>query len=340
MNRNYMTFADIEISNRLEKIDHVLFKIEKLVDWEAINKLLEQTDYRNSSYYGRDCYDPTKMFRVMIAQRYYNLSDREMEIQLLANFIVLKFCKFSMQDQIPDYTTICRWRKHFMEFEVFQEAFDEIINQLANLGIGIKNSIIIDATITESYSRPKKIETIDIEPTGDEPLQEQPQVTLTIEESKDPDARWIKKGKKCVYGYKAHTSTNKDGLINGMVTTPANVYDGNMLQTIVDKVSPKHKIGLYADKGYDSKSNRDFLNSKNIEDYIMRKKNLKQFAEEERVSRNKNISSERYVVERTFGSLKSTLGFGKSKYVGLRKTHNYNILGAMLFNLIRTISIL
>jgi hypothetical protein len=26
MNRNDMTFADIEISNRLEKIDHVLFK--------------------------------------------------------------------------------------------------------------------------------------------------------------------------------------------------------------------------------------------------------------------------------------------------------------------------
>lgn len=55
-----MTFADIEISNRLEKINHVLFKIEKLVDWEAINKLLEQTDYRNSSYYDRNCYNPMR----------------------------------------------------------------------------------------------------------------------------------------------------------------------------------------------------------------------------------------------------------------------------------------
>ena len=113
MNRNYMTFADIEISNRLEKIDHALFKIEKIVDWEAINKLLVQTDYRNISYYGRDCYDPEKMFRVMIAQRYYSLSDREMETQLIANLIITTFCKFSIQDQIPDYTTICRWRKHF-----------------------------------------------------------------------------------------------------------------------------------------------------------------------------------------------------------------------------------
>jgi len=53
---------------------------------------------------------------------------------------------------------------------------------------------------------------------------------LIIEESKDKDAKWLKKGKQCVFGYKGHTLVDKDnGLIQAIEVTPANVYDEKML---------------------------------------------------------------------------------------------------------------
>ena len=51
-----------------------------------------------------------------------------------------------------------------------------------------------------------------------------------VEESKDPDARWLKKGKKSIYGYKGHTVVDKaHGLMQAIEVTPANVFDGHML---------------------------------------------------------------------------------------------------------------
>lgn len=265
---------------------------------------------------------------------------RDMESHLCFNLIYLSFCKFSLSDQVPDYSSICRWRNRFLEFNVFEKAFDEVNNQLSDLGLELNNAIIVDAGITKSQARPRKKETIDIEPTGDMNVNEQPQITLTSEESKDPDARWIKKGKRSTYGYKIHASVNKEGLFNALITTPANIYDGNMLADIVNKVKPKDRTELYADKGYDSKSNRDFLAEMNIVDNIMRKKNINQISEEVRVSRNKSISKIRYVVERSFGGLKSKTNLGRSKYLGLRKTHNFNILGALVYNLVRSTNLL
>ena len=50
---------------------------------------------------------------------------------------------------------------------------------------------------------------------------------------------------------------------------------------------------------------------------------------------NKLISKTRWVVERTFGSIKKCFGGDKTRYMGLDKTHTQHILQAIAYNLKR-----
>ena len=185
----------------------------------------------------------------------------------------MMFCGFSIDSEIPDHSTIARWRDRFIEKDIYEKALIEFNNQLELKGLEIKDGSIVDAAIVLSKSRPRKKVIIVVEPTGDEVLEEPitPETTDTstnptvlIEESKDRDARWLKKGKKSFYGYKEHVSTNKKGYINGLITTPANVSDTKVFPELLEKVNPKEKTGVYCDKAYDSKKNREFIKSKKL----------------------------------------------------------------------------
>ena len=50
---------------------------------------------------------------------------------------------------------------------------------------------------------------------------------------------------------------------------------------------------------------------------------------------NKLISKTRWVVERTFGSIKKWFGGGIARYMGLKKTHTQHVLQAIAYSLKR-----
>ncbi len=284
------------------------------------------------------------MFRIMLIKSWYGLSDYQMEEQLFYNTIFLWFCHLSLENPIPDHSTICRWRQRFSEKGIIEKLLEEINFQLSKHNITINKGVIVDATIVESKARHRRREIIETEPVGDEELTEQQtfQATeLIVEESKDPDARWLKKGKKCVYGYKGHTVVDKTyGLVQKVAVTPANVYDGNMLNSLIDSTCLPEETEVLADKGYCSQANEDILKEKNLVSKIMRKKKKNQLKDTELIDYNYQISKDRYRIERSFGGLKKHYGWGRSIYVGLKKTSDYLILGALAFNLKRSIKIL
>jgi IS5 family transposase len=256
----------------------------------------------------------------------------------------VQFCDFSIDSDIPDHSTIARWRDRFIEKNIYETSFIEINKQLEEKGLEIVNASIIDASLILSKSRPRKKVIIEIEPTGDEVLEEPVTVeavnhdtkaTIHEEESKDPEARWLKKGKKSYYGYKKHVSVNKKGFINALITTPANVSDTKVFPEILEKLALKEKTEVYGDKGYCSKKNRDLIESKKLKDHIMIKHKSKKQKDESITAINKTISKVRYVVEQTFGCIKQNLGGSRSRYNGLIKTHNFNLIRAIAHNLIK-----
>ena len=136
-----------------------------------------------------------------------------------------------------------------------------------------------------------------------------------------------------------HLLTTFTGFIQDLITTPANVSEGKMLESLLEKANPSPFQPLLADKGYDSKKNRELLADKGLFDGIMRRHAPKKSRDPENSKRNKLLSKGRFVVERTIGYLKLRLRSDRSRYYGLEKTHNYNLMGALAHNLVRTVNI-
>ncbi|MBM4403176.1 MAG: transposase [Candidatus Cloacimonetes bacterium] len=164
---------------------------------------------------------------------------------------------------------------------------------------------------------------------------------LKVEESKDPAARWIKKGKKSIYGFKGHTVADKeDGLVQAIEVTPASVYDGHVLKSLLESLDLPEATEVLADTGYCSQANEELLKEKNLVSRIMQKKKRHREMAPEIKASNQTISKQRYRAERSFGALKRHLGWGRSIYRGLKKTADYLLMGAISFNLKRSYKIL
>lgn len=344
MEKETITFADREIANRLASRRHFLKDMETLIDWKRIRKILSKVELRRHSVAGRDAFSAELMFRIMLIRQWYQLSDYQMEEQLYYNNMFLWFCHLSMDNPVPDHSTICRWRARFSQKDVYNKLLDEINRQMGKHGIKITDGVIVDATLVESKARPRRKEIVETEPVGDDDIPGIPtyQATeLSVEESKDPDARWVKKGTKSVYGYKGHALVDKaHGLVQALAITPANVYDGHMLMPLVESVDLLEETEVLADKGYCSQENEDGLTAKNLVSRIMRKKKKNQPADAELVAYNRGISKERYRIECSFGGLKKHFGWSRSIYMGLQNTSNYLLMGAIAFNLKRGLKIL
>ena len=350
MERNRFTFADSEIAKKLDRYkDHVLMKIDKMVDWCSFDKILSKVDSRNTNPSGRDCYNPSTMFRIFIIQHYYNLSVRDMEDQLHLNVLYSYFCRISFGSPVPDHSTISRWRDRFIKHNIYEQLLSAFHQQIQEKGFDLRpgNIAIIDATLIESQARPKKKEIIDVEPIGDEELPKSTtsqdvdnnNYSYSVEESNDPDARWVKKGSKSVYGYKMTAIVDDQGLVNNVITTSANISDYHLFEPCLNKAQLPEGTKVLSDKGYDSQGNRDILKKNKLEDGIMRKKPKNAVSDDERIKRNYEISKSRFIVERTFGYLKRQFRMGRSRYIGLIKTHNSNVISALTFNFIRSINL-
>lgn len=265
MNRNLHTFADYEVTQKIVNSNHMLVKVDKVIDWSRIEAILVKTDYRRAGQPGRDCYSPMVMFKILLIERFYNLSDREIEENVQFNVMFMWFCGLSFESSVPDHSTICRWRERFMKFDVYQQVFDDFYKQLEEHNINIKAGAIVDATIVSSQARPRKKTIIDVPPSGDN-TPEQPSPEVNVELSKDPDAGNLKKCGRFYHGYGMHTATHGTGIITAVVTTPANVRDVVMFEEVVSKANLSEGADVEADKGYDSENNRKFLQSKKLND--------------------------------------------------------------------------
>jgi IS5 family transposase len=306
-----------------------LDKINSIIDWKDIEKALRKKYTKKASADGRPAYPPLPMFKLLLLQRWYGLSDPGTEEALKDRISFIRFTGFSLQSILPDHSTICRFRNTLLAESIYETLFAEVNRQLEERHLLVRgvNAAIVDATIVESSQRPRKVVEIMAEDRKEEKT-ETPKVTY----SKDTDAAWIKKGKRPYYGYKAHISVDaKDGYVTGGHVTPANIADTTELEKLVDHI-PEGTI-ILADKGYASEKNRNLLKEKKLENGIMDKAARNRPLTPIEIITNKIISSIRYKVERSIGTLKRGYRFCRMRYIGLKKANMEFLLTAMAFNL-------
>lgn len=233
------------------------------------------------------------------------------------------FTGFSIGNKLPDDTTFCWFRNKVIEQSKYEKLLNEINRQLEKHNLKIKQAsvAIVDATLIEANARPNTVykET----QTGD----------LDKEQSKDPDARWLKKGKKSHFGYQAFSRCDAEGYIDKTHVTPANLSEQKQLDYMVQGLA-KH-VRVQTDKGFFSKENKQNLRDKGLKNGLMYRafrnkpltKRMKQF--------NKLISKTRYRIEQSFGTIKRRFSYRKASYFTTEKVNAQFTLKAMCLNLLK-----
>ena len=166
----------------------------------------------------------------------------------------LQFCGLSLSDEIPDETTLCRFRNRLIANDRLDVLLASIHEQLQSHGLMIKGATgaVIDATLIESAARPKKSILLEVDAEGKTVEFEdgsQPGITCLDAQSADPDATWLKKGKKSQFGYRSYLVVDvQDGYVRGVHTAPANQSEMIHFEAAIDGAHIEANR-VYADKG-------------------------------------------------------------------------------------------
>lgn len=252
-----MKFTYFDEEQRLEKLSKLgdsLVRLDRVVDWEKFRKPLSLALYKEpKSLAGRPSYDVILMFKILVLQRLYNLSDDQMEFQINDRMSFMRFLGLGLESRVPDAKTIWLFRDKLTKADVIKLLFDEFTSQLEAANVITRTGTIVDATFVDA---PRQRNTRDENATikkGDIP--EEWHSNKNKLRQKDTDARWAKKGNELHYGYKNHVKADAESkLIIDYAVTSANVHDSQVLTELIDD----DDICLYADSAY---SGEDILAS-------------------------------------------------------------------------------
>jgi IS5 family transposase len=290
------------------------------VKWYRFEKLLVRLRPEGA---GRPPFDPLLMFKALLLQQWYRLSDADLEEALNDRMSFRRFLGLSLEDASPDHTTLCRFRNRLGEAGLAERLFAEFERQLERHGLLLKRGTMIDATLVQTPFRPGR--------QGEAEEEAEPPV--------DADAALTaREGRRGThYGYKAHAGVDVETrLIRRLILTPANVNE----TVVADALVCGDERAVYADKAYAKKARRDRLRALTIKDRIMHKSwgggpPLKPSQRRH----NALIAPVRAQVEGVFATLKRWMGFDCVRYVGLVKNAAHLHLVGLAYNMTRALKL-
>jgi len=311
-----------------------VLKLKKPIDWDCFRPILEEvTGYniKDWSKGGNRPFDPLLMFKILIIQFYYGLSDEATEIQIGDRISFQCFLDLQMGDDIPDANTIWDF-KELIEKDgrdgsnkLFAK-FHEILNQQ---GLIAKEGSIIDASFVEAPKQRNTREQNKQIKKGERP--EGFEEGSAKGAQKDCDARWTKKNNEVHYGYKNHVKVDaKTKLIDTYVTTAASVHDSQVFEELLDEGD---KV-ILADSAYKSKASEEVMLEHGLEDFVMLKGyRNKPLSEKDKIF-NKKVSRIRVRVEHVFGRMKY-MGSDIFRRIGLKRAKQHNAFCNLTYNMDR-----
>ena len=303
--------------------NEVLERISKLLDWGRIEALLVEI---RSGQMGAPGYPSLLMFKALLLQRWYALSDPALEEALKDRLSFRRFVGLALSEAIPDHTTLWRFRQALGP-KLSERVFDEIGRQIEMSGFVMKQGTLIDASLIPAAVNPPKRPKEPLPPDADG----RPASKL-VKSELDPDAAWTKKGGKYHFGYKLHVALDKTSrIIRRIPTTPANINESLK----ADQLICGDERCVYADKAYDSEKRSAELALRGIENAIMRRGHPKRPLTCDDVCRNKQIARHRGAIEPIFNLFKNVYGFARARYRGLARNSTAFTLAAIAMNLKR-----
>jgi len=290
-----------ESYKKLEKSNNRLLKVSGLIDWTPIRHNLEEMYDNKSEKGGRPNCDVILMFKILLLQQWYGLSDLEIERQIADRISFMGFLGFP--DPIPDSRTVWLFRDRMEKTGKDKSVWAELQRQLDAKGLKVKRGTIQDATFIEA------------DPGSSKKLRGEDAKTR-----RSRDGTWAKKGKETHFGYKLHQKTDIDFyLIRDIETSTASLHDSQVDLSVEDEI-------VLRDKGYFG------VKAKGI-DFTMKRRTTDLPLGELDVERNRLISKLRSPGERPHAVIKRIFGAGRVLVTTVKRVHVKMIVTAFAFNL-------
>lgn len=224
-------------SGQVSRSTRRLQQIDEWLDWQPLYEIGRRIDKTGPT--GGQPRKPVRwMIRGLFLQYLYQLSDPQLEDQLIDRLSFRRFVGLPLDQSVPDFTTFWRFREALASQGLVAELFEQINRQLEAKGLFLKQGTVVDASIIESSNRPlsdKKRSELDSEPSS--------QI--------DTDADSTKKGGRYYFGYKGHIGVDIGSkLIRKVHFTPASPHDSTVLEELISE----DERSLFGDKAYGRES--------------------------------------------------------------------------------------
>jgi len=273
------------------------------------------------------------MVRVLVLQRLYNLSDGQMEFQLLDRLSFQRFVGLRHSSQIPDRTTIWTFRERLIAAGASEAIFEAVSQELAKQGYLARGGQIVDATLVPAPIQHNTSEEQELVKEGAMPAGWKP----AKRRQKDIDATWTKKHGKSHFGYKPSANTDKrHKLIRKIKVSTAAEHDTNHLGGILDPGNTSRD--LYGDKGYVDGEREGRLKAEGWRVHIQRRAAKGKPLSECQKGRNTRIARTRARVGHVFASI-GQMGGNVPRCIGIARATLLLNWKAATYNLRRLCSL-
>lgn len=308
--KNKRPFVPLDEQWRIYKPKRgTLDEVKQVVDWRKIGWQLERM-YKKDQ--GRPAIDPLGMFKLLLLEQFYNLSDVRVVEELHDRLSFQRFTEIDIYKHEVDSSSLVRFRERLMEKGRMEKVFKMFNEQMEEKGLIIKQGSIIDSTLVQGHHKPGK--------TGGDG------------EVLDPDAEWTVRDGNPHDGYKVSICVDETSeLIREVHVTGAATHDALLFDPLI--IGDEKKV--YADKGYASEFNSELLACLQIEDGICHKAYRNRPLLGWEMSLNKKLNRHRAAVERKFAEAKERHGMRRFRYSGIERNRIQVYLTVLVMNMKR-----
>ena len=311
-------FDDHFLMETLTKLGDPLQRLSDYINWNIFKAPLDKAfneQAKDRAKGGRPSFDKLLMFKALIIQSLYNLSDDQLEYQIVDRSSFKRFLGLKKSDKVPDSKTFWVFREQLIEKEVIMVLFKTFNEILDSAGVFANEGKMVDASFVEApRQRNTREENKHIKQTGTapEPWKETPHKLC----QKDVDARWTKKNNVTFFGYKNHIKADtKTKLIEEFIVTDASVHDSQPIEGLLtenDKGQP-----LYADSAYTGEKQENTYKNKEVINMVHEKGYKGKPLTDEQKADNREKSRVRVRVEHVFGFVENSMNGSIVRTIGI-----------------------
>lgn len=301
------------------KLRAKLARLHEAVPWERLAEPIRATYRNDTARGGRPNLPVQMMLKVVMLQKWFNLSDPAMEGMLLDRISFREFVGLNMIDGTIDETTIVQFRGRLREQGLMAGLFEDVVAHLRERGLIVEEGTLVDATIIAA-PRGKVAED-------------------GLGHTKQKEATYTKKHGRTYHGYKAHVATDGNGVITDYVYDTAAVHDSQHIDHLIE--GEPSGGAVFADSAYMDKSRKQRLEKEGVFCGIIERR-VRGQAELTAAQRahNRLCASFRAFVEHPFAWMKRAGGFVRARYRGLCRNAVDFGLGAIAYNFERSLSLM